>query len=57
MKEEKLQTSERKFPVPIILNAWTYLFSNIPELSFGVHTHLYPKLFLMSTYNHCLFLA
>ena len=57
MKEEKLQTSESKFPVPIILNAWKYLFSNIPELSFGVHTHLCPKLFLMSTYNHYLFLA
>ena len=29
--EEKLQTSEGKFPVPKIFNAWTYQFSNIPE--------------------------
>ena len=29
--EEKLQTSEGKFPVPKIFNAWTYHFSNIPE--------------------------
>ena len=34
--EEKLKTSEGKFSVPKILNAWTYDFANFPEFSFGV---------------------
>ena len=35
--EEKLQTTEGKFPVPKMFHAWTYHFSNIQEFSFVPH--------------------
>ena len=35
--EEKLQTTEGKFPVPKMFHAWTYHFSNIQEFSFIPH--------------------
>ena len=35
--EEKLQTSQGKFLVPKILDAWMHNLCNFPEFSFGVH--------------------
>ena len=35
--EDKLQTTEGKFPVPKMFHAWTYHFSNIQEFSFVPH--------------------